>query len=74
MKSVIFVVSKGNNMKYSELHRKLKKAGCYPTGASIAGHPEWFSPRTGKYFPTSHHEKQEIAPSTLKKIYRDAGL
>lgn len=74
MKSIIFVVSKGNNMKYSELHRKLKKAGCYPTGASIAGHPEWFSPRTGKYFPTSHHEKQEVAPSTLKKIYRDAGL
>lgn len=74
MKSIIFVVSKGNNMKYSELHRKLKKAGCYPTGASIAGHPEWFSPRTGKYFLTSHHEKQEIAPSTLKKIYRDAGL
>lgn len=61
-------------MKYSELHRKLRKSGCYPTQRVIAGHPEWYSPLTGKYFPTSHHEKQEVAPGTLRKIYRDAGL
>ncbi len=24
-------------MKYNELHKKLKKCGCYPTGKSIAG-------------------------------------
>ena len=33
-------------MKYNELHRLLKKHGCYPTGGEIAGHPEWYSPLT----------------------------
>jgi len=61
-------------MKYSELHRLLRKNGCYPTGASIAGRPEWYSPITGQYFPTSNHEGREVATGTLKKIMRDAGL
>ena len=61
-------------MKYNELHRKLRKQGCYPTGKEIAGHPEWYSPITEKYFPTSHHDKKEVATGTLKKIIRDAGL
>lgn len=41
-------------MKYSELERKLKKAGCYYTGESLFGHPKWYSPITGKYFAMSH--------------------
>ncbi|MGN1239257.1 MAG: type II toxin-antitoxin system HicA family toxin [Paludibacteraceae bacterium] len=61
-------------MKYSELHRKLRKAGCYPTGDSIAGHPKWYSPITGKYFPTSNHESHEVAPATLRNILRDSGI
>ena len=61
-------------MKYSELHRKLRKAGCYTTGDSIAGHPEWYSPITGKYFPTSNHESHEVASKTLKNILRDSGI
>ena len=36
-------------MKYNELHKRLRKTGCYPTGKSIAGHPEWYSPLTEKY-------------------------
>lgn len=61
-------------MKYSELHRKLKKAGCYYTGQELAGHPQWFSPITGKYFPTSHHDSREVTKSTLKNIIRDSGV
>lgn len=61
-------------MKYSELHRKLKKAGCYPTGKSMAKHPQWYSPITERTFYTSHHEKEEIPSGTLKKIIREAGL
>lgn len=49
------------NMKYNELHRILKKNGCYPQGKTQAGHPLWFSPKTGKEFITSHHEAQEVA-------------
>ena len=61
-------------MKYSELERPLRKIGCYPTGKEINGHPEWFSPVTGKYFPMSHHRHQEVASGTLRKIKRDSGL
>lgn len=61
-------------MKYSELHRLLKKNGCYPTGETQAGHPLWYSPITGKEFTTSHHDKQEVAIGTLKSIMRLAGV
>ncbi len=43
-------------------------------GKSIAGHPEWYSPITGKYFPTSNHGSKEVAPGTLRNIIRDAGI
>ncbi len=48
-------------MKYSEIHRKLKKAGCYPLGRDIAGDPAWYSPITDTIFPTSHHDKEEAS-------------
>ncbi len=61
-------------MKYSELERKLKKAGCYYTGESLFGHPKWYSPNTKKYFAMSHHHSDEVKTKTLKKILEDAGL
>lgn len=61
-------------MKYNELHRKLRKMGCYPTGETLNGHPEWYSPITGRRFPTSHHEAQEVKKGTLNSILRDAGI
>lgn len=60
-------------MKYNEVEKKLKKAGCYPAG-SMGGHPLWFSPITGKYFKMSHHGSQEVASGTLKSIGRDSGV
>lgn len=61
-------------MKYNELHRLLKKAGCYLTGNQRAGHPEWYSPKTKRKFTTSNHGQQEVATGTLKSIKRDAGI
>ncbi|MBD5296467.1 MAG: type II toxin-antitoxin system HicA family toxin [Bacteroides sp.] len=61
-------------MKYNELHRKLKKAGCYPTGRELCGHPEWFSPLTDQYFATSHHGKEEVARGTLRNIKKASGV
>ena len=60
-------------MKYSELERKLKKAGCYEDG-EINGHPGWYSPKTGKHFKMSHHKSQEVTPGTLKSICKDSGV
>lgn len=54
--------------------RKLKKAGCYDTGREICGHPAWYSPKTRKYFPVSHHGGKEVAKGTLNSILEAAGL
>lgn len=61
-------------MKYNELHRILKKNGCYETGKQRAGHPEWYSPTTGRKFTTSNHLSEEVKPGTLKSIIKDAGV
>jgi predicted RNA binding protein YcfA (HicA-like mRNA interferase family) len=54
-------------VKYSELEKILKKAGCYPY-KNGANHPIWYSPITKKRFPMSHHGKQEVKSGTLKSI------
>ena len=61
-------------MKYTELEKKLRKAGCFDTGAQANGHPLWFSPVTGKYFKMSNHGSQEVPKGTLNGIKKDAGL
>lgn len=60
-------------MKYSELERQLKKAGCKLVDAD-GRHPTLYSPKTGKYFQTSHHKSEEVKPGTLKSIKSDAGI
>ena len=71
--SLLYQILK-RGMKYNELHRLLKKNGCYPMGKTQAGHPLWYSPKTGMNFTTSHHEKQEVATGTLKNIKKMAGI
>ena len=61
-------------MKYSELEKKLKKAGCYESGATMGGHPLWYSPMTDKYIKMSHHKNHEVATGTLKSIIKDSGV
>lgn len=60
-------------VKYNELERQLKKAGCKLVDDG-GRHPTWFSPKTGKYFQTSHHKSEEVKLGTLKSIKRDAGI
>ncbi len=61
-------------MKYNELERLVKKAGCYATGETVSGHPLWINPKTGVRFTMSHHRSQEVAKGTLKSIKRAAGI
>lgn len=60
-------------MKYSELERMLKKAGCYEI-KKMNGHPLWYSPITKKFFKMSNHRRQEVATGTLKGIINDSGI
>lgn len=61
-------------MKYSELHKKLRRAGCYPTGKQLAGHAEWYSPITNRYFATTNHESHEVSFVVLKHILQVSGV
>lgn len=59
-------------MKYSELERRLKAAGCVLIGNK--DHPIWYSPITKKKFKTGHHKSQKVKEGTLKAILKVAGL
>jgi predicted RNA binding protein YcfA (HicA-like mRNA interferase family) len=59
-------------MKYSELEKKLRKAGCYEIGNK--DHPIWYSPITGKRFKTGHHKSEEVKIKTLNKIRKASGV
>lgn len=59
-------------MKYTELEKKLRKAGCYQIGNG--DHPIWYSPITEQRFATGHHDTHEVNPKTLNKILKAPGL
>lgn len=60
-------------MKYSELIKMLKKAGCTVVREG-ASHTIWRSPITGKCFPVGRHRTEDVKPGTLKSILEDSGL
>lgn len=60
-------------MKYNELEKKLKKAGCYFYREGKR-HPIWYSPITNKFIELSKHRQEEVKPGTLQSILKDAGV
>ena len=60
-------------MKYSELERELRDAGCriHHEGKR---HTMWYSPITGEIFPVGRHKNEDVKPGTLKSIRKAAGL
>ena len=61
-----------STVKYTEIEKKLRKAGCYQIGNG--DHPIWYSPITKQRFATGHHDTHEVNPKTLNKILKAAGL
>lgn len=60
-------------MKYSEIEKRLSKAGCYVVRTK-GKHPLWYSPITGRYFSTSHHKSEEAKYGTMKSISKESGV
>ncbi len=60
-------------MRYAELKRQMRGIKCRVVREG-ANHELWYSPVTGKTFPVSRHDGQEVPAGTLKSIQRDAGL
>jgi mRNA interferase HicA len=61
-------------MKFSELHRKLQKAGWYierhGNKHDIWGHPD----KPGVLIPVGRHGSQEVKKGTYESIMKAAGL
>lgn len=60
-------------MRYGELKRKLRKAGCYKTSEG-ENHEKWYSPITGNSFPVGRHDNQEVKSGTLQSILKQSGV
>ena len=60
-------------MKYSEIHRKLRKAGCHIV-KNGKKHPIWISPLTGCLFETSYHDSEEAKSGTQRDIEKRSGV
>ena len=64
---------RGDAMKYSELEKMLKEAGCTVCREGRE-HRIWYSPITNKTFPVGRHKTEDVRKGTLSSIMRDAGL
>lgn len=60
-------------MKYSEIKRKLTKAGCY-CWREGANHEIWHSPITNQKFPIPRHNSEEAKKGTLNSIIKQSGV
>ena len=60
-------------IKYSELEKMLKKAGCYKYREG-ANHTVWYSPITGNLFTVGRHRSEDVKTGTLNSILKEAGL
>ena len=60
-------------MKYSEVERKLKSAGCY-LYRSGGNHEIWYSPITANRFLLSRHKSEEAKDGTLNQISKASGI
>lgn len=56
-------------MKYNQLYKELRKAGCLLTQHG-AEHDEWSNPSTGAKIRIPRHGSHEVKTGLLKKIYK----
>lgn len=61
------------NVKYNELYRKLRRAGCSLLQHG-GRHDKWVNPANGKETWIPRHGTEEIPKGTLNSIYRQLGL
>ena len=60
-------------MKYNELYKKLKKAGCFLLHHG-GRHDVWVNPANGRMTRVGRHGTEEVPTGTLKAIYQELGL
>ena len=61
-------------MTYSELTRKLRRLGCYPTRFGAGSHELWRNPATHTQTPIPYHSAKDIGAGLLARILRQLGI
>jgi predicted RNA binding protein YcfA (HicA-like mRNA interferase family) len=61
-------------MNYSELTRKLRRLGCYPTRFGAGSHEIRRNPETGRQTAIPYHLSNDIGPGLLSRILRHLGV
>jgi predicted RNA binding protein YcfA (HicA-like mRNA interferase family) len=61
-------------MNYSELTRKLRRLGCYPTRFGAGSHEIWRNPATGQQTPIPYHASKDVGAGLLSRILRQLGI
>jgi predicted RNA binding protein YcfA (HicA-like mRNA interferase family) len=59
-------------MTYSELTRKLRRLGCYPTRFGAGSHELWRNPATQT--PIPYHSAKDIGAGLLAPSLRQLGI
>ena len=60
-------------MKYSELEKKLREAGCIVCHEGKE-HRMWYSPITKQRFPVPRHKTKDVPSGTYDSIMKKSGL
>ncbi len=60
-------------MKYSEIKKKLRKAGCY-IHRQGSNHEWWYSPLTNSKFAVSRHNTEDAREGTKRAIEKQSGV
>lgn len=60
-------------MKFSELKRSLRKAGCFLLREG-GRHEIWYNPKTKGKTQISRHDTEEVKKKTLLAIKKELGL
>jgi predicted RNA binding protein YcfA (HicA-like mRNA interferase family) len=61
-------------MRYSELHRKLKRLGYERLRQAGGSHEIWWLPGTDLRTVIPNHPSKEVLPGILRAILKDLGL
>lgn len=61
-------------MTWSELIRRLKKAGFVERRTGKGSHRQFVNPTTGQIITVSVHTKKEVGTGLASKILKEAGL
>lgn len=61
-------------MRYRELAKRLRQAGCQLSRHGKGSHEIWINPTTNGFSVIPNHAGKDIPPGTVRSILKDLGI